>query len=195
MSEELEKGSVHSEQCNAGAMQDKSRDKRLPKQFGDFAEGLVMYVLGKLKGMSVALIDHVGADIIASDKVERRYAISVKGRNIPDTESKGFSFEKRDMEKVEETAKYFGMEPAVALVLVDTLEKSMKIRILIATLDDLISHGNNMSKSDFLHIHPNTGAIYIKYKRDRHLKQMKDCGFIDYTEFELKQEISTFPPR
>jgi len=195
MSEELKKVCERADRCDAGAMQDKSRDKRLPKQFGDFAEGLVMYVLGKLKNMSVALIDHVGADIIASDRAERRYAISVKGRNIPDTESKGFSFEKRDMEKLEETANNFGMEPAVAFVIVDTLEKSMKIRILIATLDDLKSHGGNMSKSDFLHIHPKTGAISFKYKRERHLKQMKDCGFIDYTEFELKQEVSTFPPK
>ena len=38
-------------------------DKMVPKQFGDFAEYLVMYVLG-LKGMRVCLVDHTGADII-----------------------------------------------------------------------------------------------------------------------------------
>lgn len=42
------------------------KDKRWAKQFGDFAENLTMYVLGQLKNMSVALIDHVGADIIAA---------------------------------------------------------------------------------------------------------------------------------
>lgn len=56
------------------------RDLRFPKQFGDFAETLVMYILG-LKSWSVALIDHVGADIIAinKDSLLRRFAISVKG--------------------------------------------------------------------------------------------------------------------
>jgi len=195
MSVELVKNCDLADHCDAGAKQGKSRDKRLPKQFGDFTEGLVMYVLGKQKDMTVALIDHVGADIIASDRAERRYAISVKGRNIPDNESKGFCFEKRDMEKLEETAHYFGMKSAVAFVIVDTLEKSMKIRVLIATLDDLINHGSHMSKSDFLHINPKTDAIEIKYKREKHLKQMKDCNFIDYTEFERKLESDVFPPR
>ena len=40
------------------------RDLRFPKQFGDFSESLVMYILG-LNNWSVALIDHVGADVIA----------------------------------------------------------------------------------------------------------------------------------
>ena len=53
------------------------KDDRWAKQFGDFAECLVMHVFGQLKNMSVALIDHVGADVIAStrDGKELRYAI------------------------------------------------------------------------------------------------------------------------
>ena len=67
-----------------------TKDKRFPKQFGDFAETLVMFVLAKYKGMRVALVDHVGADLIATDRERTvRYAISVKGRNFPKTESKG----------------------------------------------------------------------------------------------------------
>lgn len=73
-------------------MQDK--DQRWAKQFGDFAECLTMYVLGQLRDMSVALIDHVGADVIATKRKDTsvRYAISVKGRNIPPSESKSFNF-------------------------------------------------------------------------------------------------------
>lgn len=44
------------------------KDLRWTKQFGDFAENLTMYVLGQLSDMSVALIDHVGADVIASKR-------------------------------------------------------------------------------------------------------------------------------
>ena len=62
-------------------MEEYNKDKRLPKQFGDFAESLVMFILGK-KGLRVALVDHVGADIIiVGDK--GKYAVSVKGRNFP----------------------------------------------------------------------------------------------------------------
>ena len=44
------------------------KDERWAKQFGDFSEGLVMYLLGQLKNMSVALVDHVGADIFAVNR-------------------------------------------------------------------------------------------------------------------------------
>ena len=58
------------------------KDDRWPKQFGDFAECLAMYVLGQLKNMSVARIDHVGADLIAAKREDKRirYAVSVKIR-------------------------------------------------------------------------------------------------------------------
>ena len=46
------------------------KDDRWPKQFGDFAECLAMYVLGQLKNMSVARIDHVGADLIAGSLIK-----------------------------------------------------------------------------------------------------------------------------
>ena len=99
------------------------RDLRFPKQFGDFAETLVMYILG-LKSWSVALIDHVGADIIAinKDSLLRRFAISVKGRNFPSNESKSFDFDKNNINKLCSTAEMLGMEAGVAFVFVDEQE-------------------------------------------------------------------------
>ena len=77
-----------------------SRDLRFPKQFGDFAESLVMYVLG-LNNWSVALIDHVGADVLAitisREEPYKRIVISVKGRNFPKTESKSFDFDRKNI--------------------------------------------------------------------------------------------------
>ncbi len=77
------------------------RDLRFPKQFGDFSESLVMYILG-LNNWSVALIDHVGADVIAVRRTGefQRLAISVKGRNFPDTESKSFDFDRNNINKL-----------------------------------------------------------------------------------------------
>lgn len=51
------------------------RDPRWSKQFGDFGEQLVMYLIGRQKNMKVALVDHAGADLIASDlgNKENRY--------------------------------------------------------------------------------------------------------------------------
>ena len=60
------------------------RDPRWSKQFGDFGEQLVMYLIGRQKNMKVALVDHAGADLIASDlgNKENRYAISVKSHTL-----------------------------------------------------------------------------------------------------------------
>ncbi|AIZ56721.1 hypothetical protein Mpt1_c08450 [Candidatus Methanoplasma termitum] len=171
----------------------KDEDGRLPKQFGDFAEGLVMYLLGQ-RGMSVALIDHVGADLIAAERnnPEKRYAISVKGRNIPDTESKGFNFSQDNIDKLRRTAETFGLIPAVAFVFVDKFEKVVKIRILLSTLDKLQEQSKN-EKIEFINDKVKSGGIYIKYEKlaksgkDSHLDQIRNCGFIDYTEFELNR--------
>ena len=59
-----------------------NKDDRWSKQLGDFGESLVMYLIGNLKEQRVALVDHVGADIISTDRLENghRYAISVKSR-------------------------------------------------------------------------------------------------------------------
>lgn len=40
---------------------------RLPKQLGDFGEQLVMFIIGRLYKHRVAYVDHVGADLIATD--------------------------------------------------------------------------------------------------------------------------------
>jgi|GEM_PF-2521935 len=176
------------------------KDERLPKQFGDFAEMLVMYALGHMRGMSVALIDHVGADIIAADRdTGVRYAISVKGRNIPDSESKGYNFGKADIDKLKETAEVFGMEAAVALVFTDTHEKGsvgedkkMRIRILVAKLKDI---EDNLKSNDlkFMHDRVKSGGFYTKYQTGSDLDAMKKCGFIDYIEFELMMNEKRFP--
>ena len=97
------------------------RDLRFPKQFGDFSESLVMYILG-LNNWSVALIDHVGADVVAVRRRgdSKRLAISVKGRNFPDTESKSFDFDRNNINKLKDTANMLGMIPAVSFVFVDS---------------------------------------------------------------------------
>lgn len=169
------------------------RDLRFPKQFGDFAETLVMYILG-LKSWSVALIDHVGADIIAinKDSLLRRFAISVKGRNFPSNESKSFDFEKNNINKLCSTAEMLGMEAGVAFVFVDEQEEVKKIRILLARLSDLQMMASN-SEVTFVNYN-SKGGIQIKFtqsNRTNHLTAIKENNRIFYSELTFN-DINVF---
>lgn len=175
----------------------KIKDDRWAKQFGDFAEGFVMYNLGQLKNMSVALIDHVGADILATDREdkEKRYAVSVKGRNFPAEESKSFNFSTGNIEKLTETAQTFGMIPAVAFVFVDEQEGSKKIRLFTTTLEKLEEMCNDENIQFVNHSQHGINFLYTESKRVQHLSSIKACGNIDYTELEfnvLKHDSSPF---
>lgn len=173
-----------------------NKDDRWAKQFGDFAECLTMYVLGQLKNMSVALIDHVGADVIASkrDGTSVRYAISVKGRNIPPTESKSFNFSQGNIDKLTETARTFGMIPAVSFVFVDEMEGPKKIRIFVATLaamealcDDPAIGFLNWSSDGF-------SLRYTEGKSAHRLSEIRRCDKIAYFEmqFNVLEDVAVF---
>lgn len=165
------------------------KDERWAKQFGDFPEGLVMYLLGQLKNMSVALVDHVGADIFAVNRKnsEQRYAISVKGRNIPPSESKSYNFSKYNIDKLVETSKAFGMEPAIALVFVDEQEDIKKIRIFVFTLQNILK----LCDDDSIGFANRTDEDGIRFRftesqRTHHLTEIKKCKYIDYTELAFE---------
>lgn len=167
-----------------------SRDLRFPKQFGDFAESLVMYILG-LNNWSVALIDHVGADVIAVRRTgeSQRLAISVKGRNFPDTESKSFDFDRNNINKLEDTANMLGMIPAVSFVFVDAQEGIKKIRIIMAELSVLEQLATD-STIDFVNYNSKQG-IQIKFtqsQRTNHLKIIKQTPDVFYSELVFDSE-------
>lgn len=92
--------------------------ERLEKQLGDFGEQLVMTLLGRIAGYSVALVDHEGADLIASDKEGNSYAISVKSNQIGPTENETKVFKQKDQDKLCGFAKDFDLIPAVAEILI-----------------------------------------------------------------------------
>lgn len=141
--------------------------ERWPKQFGDFAEQLTMFVMGRLNNMSVALIDHVGADIIATpidndrEKESKPLAVSVKGRIFPPNESKMYVFDKDNIEKLNKTAISFNMEPAVSFVFIAANDKKEQaIHIIIAKIDDL----NKMANDDnykFVNLNKDGRALNI----------------------------------
>ncbi len=95
-----------------------NQNERYEKQLGDFGEQLVMTMLGRLSGFSVALVDHEGADLIASDKKGNEYAISVKARQFGPIENETYVFDNENCEKLCCFANDFDLIPAVALVLI-----------------------------------------------------------------------------
>lgn len=168
----------------------KNRDLRFAKQFGDFAESLVMYVLG-LNNWSVALIDHVGADVLAisREKPCKRIVISVKGRNFPETESKSFDFDRNNINKLKDTAELLDMAPAVSFVFVDTSEKLRKIRLIMTELSELERLAEDKA-IDFINYNSKQG-IQIKFtqtKRVNHLCAIKETPSIFYTELTFNVE-------
>ena len=173
-----------------------TKDDRWAKQFGDFAECLTMYVLGQLKNMSVALIDHVGADIIASkrDDISVRYAISVKGRNIPPTESKSFNFSQGNIDKLTETAKTFGMVPAVSFVFVDEMEGPKKIRMFVATLEDMQTLCDDPSAGFLNRASDGFSLRYTEGKNAHRLSEIRQCSKIAYFEmqFNVLENVAVF---
>jgi Holliday junction resolvase len=110
-----------------------SATSRAPKQLGDFGEGLVTYLLFR-NGYEVAVVDHVGADLIAQ-KGDQRFAISVKTRlfRAGSKESRSFVIAKEHLEKLEHFANSFRLESLFAQVV--CLEDEKTIHVCILSMD------------------------------------------------------------
>ncbi len=108
---------------------------RASKQMGDFGEGLVTYALIKKK-FEVAIVDHVGADLIAV-KDGIRYAISVKTRNFKtgSKETRGYNIEYTHIEKLKHFAAQFALEPVIAYVV--NVDDEKTIELYIVKINDL----------------------------------------------------------
>lgn len=173
-------------------------DGRRSKQFGDFAENLVMYMLGRYKKMKVALVDHEGADIIAT-KIDSNdvYAISVKGRHIID-ESFQQLFKKSDADKLKKFAKSFGMIPAIAFVFVDNADGIMKIRMFVFKLETLekLALDTEMNLVSLSHSKSSTNDGYwFKYyynKKKENFEKIKNRDDIEYMELEFEKPKEFF---
>ena len=89
----------------------KDSHSRAPKLVGDFGEGLATYLLIR-KGFEVAVVDHVGADLIA-ERNGKRYAISVKTRRLGEGETNAATFGPEHIDNIEHFANRFSMDAAL----------------------------------------------------------------------------------
>ena len=140
---------------------------RLPKQFGDFGENLVMWWLGQFFDYNVALVDHEGADIIAHNQTER-LAISVKSIHRAST-----IFDIHNQTHLKKFAPNFGdLTPAVAFVFADC-EKPQNAKLdiflfLLKDFDFLCDKGMGIKHKSNGDYEIQNGAQFI------HLKKLAD---------------------
>lgn len=159
-------------------------DGRWAKQLGDFGEQLVMQVLIK-KGMSVALIDHVGADVIAADLANpdrTPMAISVKSRQFYN-DSDGSKFSIEDQEKLARTAQNFHMDPYVAFVF-SVKEEKAKTHVIIASLDNFRKMANESSNYHFMSNRKDGFHIRLTPSMG-YIEEIASCPLIDYNCFQM----------
>jgi len=160
---------------------DPSRELKQPsraaKQLGDFGEALVTYDFIR-KEYQVAVVDHVGADLICSkeesEKRYKRYAVSVKTRWFKpgSTESRMFNIEEAHLEKLKYFSKLFNLEPLFSLLV--CLSDSQKLVLFTLKVSD-IEIGDICN--------PTKDAYSLKFS-DKYIEQLKNDPRVSVSSWE-----------
>ncbi len=143
------------------------QQSRAPKLLGDFGEGLVTYTLIRKK-FEVAVVDHVGADLIA-EKNGARFAISVKTRLFRESTNEGLAFviEEEHLNKLDYFAGQFAMIPMFASVICLADENSIHM---------ILTRSDNIRKN-FPKVKHGFSYSFAKSKR----RKLIEDRFIDYS--------------
>jgi len=107
---------------------------------GDFGEALVNYDFIR-KGYEVAVVDHVGADLICS-KDGKRYTVSVKTRWFKkgSKESKMYNIESTHLDKLKYFSESFGLEPLFSLlVCMSDMGKLILFTVKVSDIENIES--------------------------------------------------------
>lgn len=159
-------------------MEEQERAGRLPKQFGDFGENLVVWWLGQFYNYNVALVDHEGADVIAHNSTEK-LAISVKSIHRAST-----IFDVHNQMQLKKFAVNFGyLTPAVAFVFADCeRDRNAKLDVFLFLLEDLeffCDKSIGISKKNNGDFEIQNGARFIHLQKlittypDRNIKHLR----------------------
>lgn len=140
-----------------------NKSSRHSKITGDFAEGLVLYLLSK-HGFESARVDHTGIDLIARNPVTNELmGISVKSRSRDNgTEKSHLNIPNDNFGKVDKACQAFGCVPYFAIL----IDRANAITIFILSKDKLLElfpQGRAVSIWKM-------GEIYLqKYKKDKNI--------------------------
>lgn len=161
------------------------------KRFREFTNMLVMYLLEE-RGMKVELADESmpGVDLIAAEQKkdeEKKYAITLVRRNIPDTESKQVLFEKDSVNKLETTAKELGYIPMAVFVIIDTMESSKKFRFVRVDLEKLFKMCENQ-ETPYVNYAADGQGIWLNYNKSVNVNWLDEIisnNGVDYMEAQI----------
>lgn len=147
-------------------------NSRAAQRLGDFGEGLVTYALIR-QHFEVARVDDIGADLIA-EGAGHRIAVSVKTRLYREEskESRGFAITDEHIEKLNNFAGRYQLEPVFAHVACDANEKSRTMHLFIMRVVDISKLG----------LAEENGRRYLNYSA-AHLKNITASKFIDYSRW------------
>ena len=151
----------------------KENPSRSAKQIGDFGEALVTYDLIR-KGYEVAVVDHVGADLICS-KDGSRYAVSVKTRWYKEGshESRMFNIERAHLDKLEYFSQLFDLEPLFSLFV--CLSESKELVLFTLKVSDIENICNK------------TKVGYSLKFSNAHIEQLKNDPRVSFSLWENEQ--------
>lgn len=163
-----------------------------------YTNQFILFYLGHSKKMKVAYIDHVGADLIATELrgLKRKIAVSVKGRIFKDISDKAFRFDMDNQKKLRKTTKDFGNDyiPVISFVAVDNVGDNTVIRIIIGVLDQFIKLQNDKT-CDFVTDGYSTIDEETKidgfnfHIAEKYISKIKACNCLEYTELIFPNKI------
>jgi Holliday junction resolvase len=110
------------------------KSTRHSKIAGDFGELLFLYWLSK-SGFEVALVDHIGIDLVAfSKRKQERIGISVKTRTrLPGKEKEGIYIKKDEIEKITNSCIFFGCKPYFGIA----VDRNKSIQAFLISMENL----------------------------------------------------------
>jgi Holliday junction resolvase len=146
---------------------------RAPHLLGQFGEGLVTYLLIR-HGFEVAVVNHVGADLIA-EKENARFAVSVKTRLFRpgSKESRNFVVDYPHIEKLTGFANRFDMRSLFAQVVCESDQKLIQVFVFpvdrIRDLLQAVQHGFALRcqrQQDLTRFAQSPGVIYARWREE-----------------------------
>jgi len=155
------------------AMKKNRYPSRAAKQLGDFGEGLVTYDFIR-KGYEVALVDHVGADLIVT-KNNQQFGVSVKTRWFKNgsKESRMYNIESKHLDNLNYFCSIFDLTPIFSLLICLSDENSLYLL--------------SFKVSDIPRLFSETKVGFSMKFSEKHISELKRSDFISFSEWSNEQ--------
>lgn len=151
---------------------------------------LTTCVLRQMSGMSVEPCGQEGADLVVEswENPAERYAVLVKGRIIPSTESNSTNLSQKNIDRLKEAAENIGATPKVAFVFVDEMDGVKKLRIFVIKLADILQMRDDPEAHCVTDATDGVSFCYAENEKHQRITEMKQGSRISYFEWQNNQQ-------